>query len=379
MNDRIRILHCADLHIGAELSFLKDKARSRRAEVLSTLIKITQLCSVQGTELLIIAGDLFDSNHIDSATLSAVKSAFAAIPNTIVAITAGNHDYFAVDSPYSDDDWPSNVLIIYKKFTTIEYPNLNLRICASSFLGSYQENCGTEIKAPDDGMINILIYHGELLSDNSAGRYNPISVSQLENSGFDYVALGHVHNATLLKKAGTTTYAYSGTPDGNGFDEYGKKGVYCGSVFKNRTELKFVETSSRTYENISVDITSMTSNSKITRTVLTHLEETYGSGYADNLYRISLTGRIPEGFIPNIPLINSELSELLYYVKVANRTRPDTDISILAADFTLKGIFVRKMLNKINSCESEEEREMYENALYTGLKAFDGEVSFYEN
>lgn len=379
MNDQIRILHCADLHIGAELSFLKSKAKTRKAEVLNTLNRITQLCAAQRTELLIVAGDLFDSNHIDSASLSAVKNAFASIPDTIVVVSAGNHDYFAVDSPYSDDDWPSNVYIIYKKYTCIEIPHKNLRICASSFLGSYQDGCGCEIKVPDDNMINILVYHGELTSENQSGKYNPVSLKDIENSGFDYVALGHLHTATPVTKVGNTTFAYSGTPDGNGFDECGKKGVYAGTVYKHRAELAFYETSSRTYENVSVDISSLTSNSKITKKVLKQLSETYGPGFADNLYRISLTGSIPEGFIPAVSHICTELQDSLFYVKVANRTKPDTDISILASDFSLKGIFVKKMLNKINSCESDEEKEMYENALYIGLKAFDGEVSFYEN
>ena len=77
MNDRVKILHCADLHIGAELSFLKNNAASRQAEMLNTLKKITKICSGQGIEVLIIAGDLFDSNHIDSAALTEVKNAFA--------------------------------------------------------------------------------------------------------------------------------------------------------------------------------------------------------------------------------------------------------------------------------------------------------------
>ncbi len=379
MNDKIKILHCADLHIGAELSFLKNKAKSRRVEVLGTLGKITELCTAQGTELLLIAGDLFDSNHIDSATLSEVKAMFASIPDTIVAVSAGNHDYFAVDSPYSDDDWPSNVIIIYKKFTTIEFPEKNLRLCGSSFLGSYQDSCEKTVSAPDDGMINILVYHGDLVSENEKSRYNPLTVKDIEKSGFDYVALGHVHSATPLTKAGNTNYAYSGTPDGNGFDETGKKGVYAGCVYKHRAELAFYETSSRTYEDVKVDISSLASGSKIIREVLNSLKETYGESYTENLYRISLTGSIPEGFVPNVKQITSELQEILYYVTVANRTRPDTDISILASDFSLKGIFVRKMLGKISSCETEEEKEMYENALYIGLKAFDGEVSYYEN
>ena len=85
MNNKIKILHCSDFHLGAELSFLKNKAKSRRAEVLNTLSRITDICSSQKIELLIISGDLFDSNHVDSATLTSVKELFAGIPDTLVA------------------------------------------------------------------------------------------------------------------------------------------------------------------------------------------------------------------------------------------------------------------------------------------------------
>ncbi len=379
MNDHVKILHCADLHIGAELSFLKGRAASRQAEVLNTLKNITNMCVIQNVELLIIAGDLFDSNHIDSVTLTEVKNAFASIPDTIVVISAGNHDYFAVDSPYSDDDWSPNVVIVYKKFTQVEFPERNLRICGSSFLGSYQDGPGKPIKAPDDQMINILVYHGELVTDGKSSRYNPITLKEIEGSGFDYVALGHIHSATPVAKAGNTSYAYSGTPDGNGFDETGKKGVYIGDVFKHRTDLIFCVMSSRVYENVSVDISNLTTNSKIISRIIEKLKSKYGDNYNQNLYKISLTGKTPEGFVPAVNQICAELEEDLYYIKIANRTKPDTDINILASDFSLKGIFVKKMLEKINSSDSPEDKEMYENALYIGLKAFDGEVSFYEN
>ena len=116
-----------------------------------------------------------------------------------------------------------------------------------------------------------------------------------------------------------TSYAYSGTPDGSGFDECGKKGVYTGYVYKHRTELAFVETSSRTFENVSVDITSLTTNSKIISRIYDTLKEKYGEGYTENLYRISLTGKTPDGFIPAVNQISAELEEKLFYVKVANK------------------------------------------------------------
>lgn len=379
MTDKIKILHCADLHLCSELAFLKSKAKSRRLEILNTLQNIVTLCKEQSVELLIIAGDLFDSNHIDSGTLSAVKKMFASIPGTTVAIAAGNHDYYAVDSPYSDDDWSKNVIVFYSHFSKIELPEKNLRLCGSSFVCSYQEKSDTEIYVKDDKMINILVYHGDVVTENQNSRYNPITVKQIETSGFDYVALGHIHSASAVMKAGNVSYAYCGTPDGNGFDETGKKGVYMGTVSKHRTDLKFYETSSRTFEKITFDISSITSNSGIICSVTETLEKKYGEKYKENLYHITLTGKTPEGFTPSVKKITQELSENLYYVAIANDTKPDIDIQTLAADFSLKGIFVKKMLGKINACTSEEEKSVLEDALYIGLKAFDGEVSFYED
>lgn len=379
MMDKIKILHCSDLHLCSELSFLKNKAKARRQEVLNTLQNIINTCHTQNIELLIIAGDMFDSNHIDSATLSAVKNMFSLIPNVIIAIVAGNHDYYAVDSPYSDDDWPSNVVIFYNNFSKKEFPEKNLRLCGSSFVCSYQEQTNTNISVPDDNMINILIYHGDVISENQTSRYNPITVKQIEKSGFDYVALGHIHSASQVLKAGNTSYAYSGTPDGNGFDETGKKGVYIGYIYKHRTDLVFCETSSRVYDNINFDITTLTSNSQITRGILKKLESIYGENYNENLYKITLTGKTPDGFSPNVRSISLELMETIYYTAIINASVPDIDMDILASDFSLKGLFTKKMLAKINSCKSETDKKVYENALYIGLKAFDGEVSFYED
>ncbi len=378
MKDKIKILHCSDNHLCAELSFLKNKARSRRLETLNTLQNIVNTCQMQNVELLVIAGDLFDNNRIDSATLSSVKNMFASIPDIIVAICAGNHDYYAVDSPYSDDDWSSNVVIFYNNFSKIEFPEKNLRLCGSSFVCSYQEKRNTDISVPDDNMINILVYHGDVVTNDKSSRYNPLTIEQIEKSGFDYIALGHIHSASQVLKAGTTSYAYCGTPDGNGFDETGIKGVYIGDVYKKKVNLEFCETESRIFDDISFDISSLTSNTQIAKSILRKLEDIYNDSYTENLYRITLTGKSPEGFSPNSKAISLELMNTLYYATVINNSKPDINLEILSSDFSLKGLFVKKMLSKINSCKTDEDKLLYENALYIGLKAFDGEVSFYE-
>ena len=141
----------------------------------------------------------------------------------------------------------------------------------------------------------------------------------------------------------------------------------------------FCETSSRLYENVNFDISSLTSNSQISKAILRKLETNYGENYQNNLYKITLTGKFPDGFSPNSKAISLELMENVYYASVINSSVPDVDIKILASDFSLKGLFAKKMLAKIKSCESQTDKKIYENALYIGLKAFDGEVSFYED
>ena len=63
----MRLLHTADLHIGAELSYLDNLAESRKYEVLEVFRNICSLCVKENVEFCLIAGDLFDSNAAAAA------------------------------------------------------------------------------------------------------------------------------------------------------------------------------------------------------------------------------------------------------------------------------------------------------------------------
>ncbi|HAS78454.1 MAG TPA: hypothetical protein DCS38_01745, partial [Ruminococcus sp.] len=67
------------------------------------------------------------------------------------------------------------------------------------------------------------------------------------------------------------------------------------------------------------------------------------------------------------------------FIQVRNYTRPDVNLDELASEFTLKGIFVRKMLQQMHSAPDPITRNNLEKALYLGLSAFEGEVKYYEN
>ena len=76
----VKILHCADIHIGAAESSLGTLAESRRAETLITFEKIISLAKEQNVDILLIAGDLFNSNNIEKSFVDRVFECMASIP-----------------------------------------------------------------------------------------------------------------------------------------------------------------------------------------------------------------------------------------------------------------------------------------------------------
>lgn len=371
----IKIVHCADLHLGAPLSSLSEKADSRRGEYLLTFERIVELCRNEAADLLLIAGDLFDSTSVDSALVKRVFSLMETIPDTTVIAVAGNHDPLTADSPYRLVEQPFNFRIFSDKMGVIDLAEKNTRVYGISFGGS-EFTSKIKIGSADDDTVNILLLHADLDADMSS-RYNPLKKSDITSANMDYVALGHIHKRTEPEKINGTTFAYPGCPEPSGFDELGEKGVYVGTVSKKSADMRFVPLSLRRFEEVNIDVSSLSSSAEIAEKTLNILEDLYGEEYRENFYKIILTGTTEEPFVPDLEYIRTVLADRLYFVKVKGKTTFNIDYGVLSREFTLKGIFTRRMLEKIESAEGDDKVRL-ENALHLGLTAFDTEVKSYE-
>jgi hypothetical protein len=112
--------------------------------------------------------------------------------------------------------------------------------------------------------------------------------------------------------------------------------------------------------------------------VLSSLSENYGENYSNNLYKIELVGTLSKEFSLNLDSVLAGLSPMLFYVKLKNQTEKEFDFELIAKERTLRGIFVKKMLMKIEGAPKEEKANLRK-ALTLGLNAFDGEVEYDEN
>ncbi len=370
----VRILHTADLHIGAQCSYLGTDASVRRREVLKTFEKIIGLANENKVDLLLIAGDLFDSNKIEATLINGVFEALDNLKSGKAVIALGNHDPLTADSPFANRKMSDNVYVLDSKDSVLTFDELSCRVYGASFDGVYCEGASRfSLTPPEDDYINLMVIHGEARADLS-GNYRPITPEFVKYSGMDYIALGHIHARSEVQYMGTTAIAYCGCPEGQGFDESGEKGVYLGNISKGKADLSFVPTAKRTHYCLDVDITDA---ENITEKVKEEIEKS-DKNFKDQYYRITLTGKRSDEKKLDIPSIIADLNEQVAFIKIKDKTVPNIDFEALAQEKNLKGYFTMLMLEKIKTSK-EEEKEKYIKALELGIESFGGEVNFDED
>ena len=373
----VKILHCADFHIGAAEHFLGTAAGQRQIETLMTFEKTVDLAKERGVQVIAIAGDLFDSNRAGAQWAKAVLEKIASVPEIQVVFAAGNHDPFNAESPFKTEELPANLTVLDTKDCVFKPEGLPLRVYGRSFEEVYLR--GEErfsILPPEDDIINLMVQHGDLKSDLQSD-YNAITPAFVKACHMDYLALGHVHKRTPVGKLGGTSFAYCGCPEGQGFDELDERGVYIGEITKNGCEMEFVPLSRRRHLVEEVEVTGEISSAAISERVLAAIKA-HGADYADHLYKVILTGTLPEEVIPDLNEITGRVAAEVYFVKVIDRTEPEIDTEKLAGEISLKGLFVKKMLEKEQNAP-DAEKEAYRQALKLGLRAFSTEVEYRED
>ncbi|MBO5211069.1 MAG: DNA repair exonuclease [Clostridia bacterium] len=369
--NNVKILHTADIHIGARDAFLGTTAESRRFETLLTFERIVDLAKEKGIQLIAIAGDLFDSNNIEPAFIDGVFNKIKTVPEIKVVFAAGNHDPLTADSPFLTRTLPQNLYVLPTKESVITFEDIKVKVYGKSFESVYLKGEEEFTLPTDNDYINIMVQHGELRADLGSD-YNSITPKFVKKSGMDYIALGHVHARTPIGRIENTHFAYCGCPEGQGFDELDQKGVYLGTISKSGSDLEFIPVSKRQHIVRKIDITGA---EDICKTILDDLKANIDN-YADNLYKIELVGNIPPEAELNLAEITARLSAVLYFVKLRDKTEFLVDLELLATEPTLKGVFVKNILEKLKTAD---DKEAVTRALNIGLRAFNSEVKYNED
>jgi len=372
----LKLVHTADLHIGSHFSSTPEISAKRKFEQMQSLRDIIKICHEKDASVLLIAGDLFDCVRVEPQLLSEVQSILGE-SGLRVFISPGNHDPATPDSSYLSSEWPENVHIFTGDLECVEIPESNAYIWGLGFRHSHEMESLLGEFTPYDGKINVLMMHSEVVSDTSPeSRYNPITHDRLVSLGVDYCALGHIHKPTSVS-FGERMYCSPGCPSARGFDEPGVHGVYAGYVGYNFTSMNFVPLNCRRYYVDKIDVSGCEVVSDFVTRITTALQKTVGSDYCEHIYDITLCGALSKGIMPDTPAIAKVLMDELHYIRLTDITTTELDIDTLMRDNTLRGSFVRTIVDRME--QDDRNRDLYLRALLYGLRAFDGEVKVNED
>ena len=342
----VKIVHASDLHLDCRFAnFSLEKSKIRRQELKLSFENVFNSCT--DADIFLICGDLFDNTSFLKGTVDFLINLFKKYSGTIFFICGGNHDNY--NSPAMQaivDAKPENVVVFSGKAEYMELDDIKVRVYGMSFSDkTHYSSMINDFKVIDDEYINILMLHGEIASGNGDCKYNPISLEQIENSGFDYVALGHTHDFSGVKKLGRTHFAYCGTHEGHGFDECGEKGVIYGTVGKEYCDLKFVRTCLREYKIIETDVSELNTIEQIINTIKPGMEY-------NNIYKVVLKGTLSENIVIDCEVLESQLSS--FYVKVVDETRRSYNLDEIARLQNFKGYIAKTVLKELEVSEEED-------------------------
>lgn len=260
----MKFIHAADLHIDSPLRGLEAYAgapveRVRHA-TRDALRRLVQLCLDEHAAFLIVAGDLFDHDWKDFNTALFVVHQFqildkAGIP---IFVIRGNHDSKAETSLKAP--WPTSgrfKLFDHKQAETVTLTDLGVAIHGMSFAERHvKDNLVPRYPAPVKGLFNIGVLHTNATGNEEHATYAPCTVKELVDKGYQYWALGHVHQYQVLNED-PCHVVYAGNTQGRHIRETGAKGVAVVTVENGVLEkIDFVHTDVMRWKTLELELSA---------------------------------------------------------------------------------------------------------------------------
>ncbi len=360
----MKLIHCADLHLDSKMTanLSKEQAKERRVEILRTFHRMVEYASVNHVTGILIAGDLFDTRTISATARNMVY-------NTIVE--HGDLEFFYLKGNHDDDNFlskldaiPENLHMFQENWTSYSLGPVQI---AGVELNADNANQIYHSLVLPHGSYNIVMLHGQLSGYGSKTDAQAINLDQLKNKNIDYLALGHVHTRVADKLDSRGMYAYSGCLEGRGYDECGEKGFIELNIDEDAltATYRFVPIAARTLHELPVDMEDVMSTNEAAKKIEAAINE--AAFPANSLVKILLVGEIDVESEINIDYLQEMFSEYFYSVKVKDETRLLIRYSDYEKDESLKGEFVRLVMN--SDLSDEEKTEV----IRCGILALSGE------
>lgn len=226
---RFHIVHAADLHLDSPLVGLERYEGAPVAEIRAAtrraLENLVQLCLTEEAKLLLLAGDLYDGDWRDYSTglFFAAQMARLREAGTQVVWIRGNHDAQSKITRHLSLD-AHCVELGARRPETHVLESLAVAVHGQGYATpAVTEDLTERYPEPITGLLNIGLLHTALGGRRGHAPYAPCDVRALAARGYDYWALGHVHQHEVVH--GEPHVVFPGNLQARHVRESGAKGA----------------------------------------------------------------------------------------------------------------------------------------------------------
>lgn len=354
----LKVFHMADMHLGTDFAYLdKERSAVRKNEIRLSFYSQIEKAYNKGVRVFLLSGDIFDSTVASKEDTDMLCNVFMRFSDCNFFVCFGNHDYLDSDK-YSllCEQFGENVYIFNHDIGVYEFDEY--RVYGISFCDAFQENSLLDgFVAQNDEKINIMVIHGDIVKGS---KYNPILTPMIEESGLDYLALGHVHMYSGVNKLKNTYYCYPGTHEGKGFDELGDKGGVYLEIEKGSVSYEFMPGCVRKHIELHINAGNTESAPILINKIISQMDD------PKNLYKIIIEGEISRDLIINPESIAKTLEEYAFFVKVYDQTELMINPDDYLEENSLLGGFVREVKKKLD--DESQDNEHWQKVLKKGFQ-----------
>ena len=277
----MKFIHFADAHLDSPfrgLSFLPSKEFNQIYQAADqSLTRIVDLALAEKVDLVLIAGDTFDSAKPSPRSQLFFAQQIKRLTDAQIQVVMifGNHDHMRREdllvnqSPYFKLLGANEAV---QKATFKTKDNFNYDVVGFSYLNNHI----TEDKIPDfpgkeHNYTFGLMHAQEKEADSRKNVYAPFTVSEVQALNYDYFALGHIHARRNLSEK--PWIVYSGNIQGRHINEMGAKGCYLGVIDENtkKTSIEFKTTGPILWQGVQVELDTQISKADLQNEIIASL------------------------------------------------------------------------------------------------------------
>lgn len=360
----LRLVHTADVHLGARHADLGDAAAAQRERQFAAFRATVDLALAERVDLFLVAGDLFDSNVQPRRSVERVAAELARLAEARIrsVLIPGTHDVYDRASVYRAYDLAAMagqrpgddaVTVLTPDCPWVHLPALDAVVHGPVFATkraphSPLRDLAAHVAQAPPATWRIGLLHASIAIEGRTDRDEVvITTDEIAASGLDYLALGHWHSAQQGKAKGVA-YAYAGAPEPVAVDQ-DRAGKALLVALEERDGGRAVTVEERTvgrtrFEQLDIDATEVGSQPAL-------VDRLAAKADPDLVLDARIIGVRPDELDLEAGEVEAALRPSFLRVRVRDRSRPALTEGPIPPPETIAGAFIRTVESRIAALE----------------------------